>query len=137
MFARLAPPPIGCSVLLRCTRLLTVLLLCSSLGAHWFVLQSIAWRTMVFRYSQECSVTEALANTFDGEHPCGLCKHIQKSKNKSDQQPNSFSISKKIDLRFTAARPNLFPPTHFELQSAPDQRALIRTDTPPVPPPRA
>ena len=91
---------------------------------------------MVVRYSQEYSVAQALANTFDGEHPCGLCKHIQQSKNKSDQQQNTFSISKKIDLRFTAAQPILFPPTHFNLQSAPAQRAVIRVDTPPVPPPR-
>jgi hypothetical protein len=92
---------------------------------------------MVVEYSQHCPISKAIAQTFDGDHPCDLCKEIQQSKKQSDQQQKyNFSASNKIDLRMAAARLILFPPTHFDLQCVPDRRAVIRTDVPPVPPPR-
>lgn len=46
-----------------------------SIGMHWALLQSIAWTGMLVRYSQQgYSVSAALAQTFDGKHPCKLCR---------------------------------------------------------------
>jgi hypothetical protein len=40
------------------------------------VLQTVAWTGMLIRYSSEGGVRQGLAQTFDGEHPCPLCKAI-------------------------------------------------------------
>ena len=64
----------------RLTRLLVVLTLTLSLGAHWVLLQSVAWMGMVVHYSQNATVTEALSKTFDGQHPCKLCKFVKEGK---------------------------------------------------------
>ncbi len=47
------------------------------LGGHWAFLQTGAWIGMVVQYSQEVGLKTALGQTFDGEHPCSVCKAIQ------------------------------------------------------------
>lgn len=91
---------------------------------------------MVVRYSQRCSITQAVAQTFDGEHPCDLCKHIQQSKESDQPQREAPSISKKIDLRLMCAARMIFPPAKFDFQPVRDAVASTRAEPPPVPPPR-
>ncbi len=64
----------------RLGRALVIVALILSLGAHWALLQSIAWAGMLYTYSQQTSFTQAVAMTFDGDHPCSLCKRIQKGR---------------------------------------------------------
>jgi hypothetical protein len=93
----------------RIGRCVIALALCCSLGGYWLTLQSIAWATMVFNYSQHCSFKQAIVQTFDGKHPCDLCKHISKTRNgenKQDRQPSSA----KTDLICTIHRVLLLPP---------------------------
>jgi hypothetical protein len=47
------------------------------LGGHWAFLQTGAWIGMVVQYSQEVGLKTALGQTFDGQHPCSVCKAIQ------------------------------------------------------------
>ncbi|MBV9878509.1 MAG: hypothetical protein JO025_27500 [Verrucomicrobia bacterium] len=59
-----------------------VLLLCSLaflqlLGGHWAILQVGAWAGMAVSYSQQAGLMAGLSQTFDGEHPCPICKAIQ------------------------------------------------------------
>lgn len=54
-----------------------VVALCLSLGMHWALLQSLAWTGMLISWSQEVSLVEAVKNTFDGGHPCPLCKAVE------------------------------------------------------------
>ena len=61
-------------------RVLVVLLLVLSLGVHWALLQTVAWAGMVVNYSREGSLAEAISQTFDGKHPCSLCKAIRKGR---------------------------------------------------------
>jgi len=49
-------------------------------GGQWLMLQSVAWVNMVRDYSQNASLSQAVAKTFDGNHPCPLCRFIQKEK---------------------------------------------------------
>lgn len=75
----------------RLTKILTVALLVLSLGLHWTLLQTIAWTGMLISYSQDGSLTEAVTKTFDGKHPCCLCKTI-----KSGQQEEKKQSREKI-----------------------------------------
>jgi len=50
------------------------------MGLHWIALQSVAWTTMVIEYSKRAPLREAVAQTFDGAHPCSLCHAVAAGK---------------------------------------------------------
>ncbi|NDE85322.1 MAG: hypothetical protein EB056_04760 [Verrucomicrobia bacterium] len=58
----------------------TLLAIFLMMGGHWVVLQTVAWTKMVMDYSKQSSVQQALSETFDGEHPCELCKQISRAR---------------------------------------------------------
>lgn len=115
---------------------LLVLALCVSVGFHWLALQSVAWAGMIVSYSRTTSLTEALARTFDGAHPCSLCKGIQKNK-AADEKPATAAGTLKLDL-FCTARPRPFTPRSERTRFlAVDANVSARFDEPSLPPPRA
>jgi hypothetical protein len=59
---------------------LGALALLQLLGGHWALLQTGAWMGMVVQYSQQAGLKAGLAQAFDGEHPCPVCKAIQAGK---------------------------------------------------------
>jgi hypothetical protein len=113
-----------------------VLALCLSIGAHWVVLQSVAWGTMVAQYAQHVPLSQAVAQTFDGDHPCNLCKRIsaaQHSEKKSDKR----TVTVKPDLICATRRIILRPRSvdfHFARLTI---SASPLADSPPTPPPRS
>ena len=117
-------------------RIILVFALCVSIGAHWIVLQTVAWGTMIVRYSQQVSLTQAVAQTFDGDHPCNLCKGItraQHSQKKSDAQP----VTIKPDL-ICATRTITLLSRHTDfLFAGVEMSASPLTHSPPTPPPRS
>lgn len=109
--------------------------LCLAIGLHWFLLQSIAWTGMLVKYSARSSLTEAVARTFDGEHPCSLCHLVQQGK-ASEKQPGFQPATPKFSLFLVAAAARFRPAaTGFEYAA---WRAGFptRADSPPAPPPR-
>ena len=58
-----------------------------SLNGHLALLQTLAWGNMLVSYSQEASLAEAAKKTFDGEHPCSLCKVVSESKKQERKKP--------------------------------------------------
>jgi len=68
------------------------LALASSIGLHWTVLQVVAWAGMIVSYSQEAPLGEAVVKTFDGEHPCNLCKQIAKGKQSEKKSEFKFEV---------------------------------------------
>ena len=58
-------------------------------GGPWTILQAVAWGKMVIDYSRQSSVTEAVSKTFDGNHPCSLCKKISKVR---DQERKTTTV---------------------------------------------
>jgi hypothetical protein len=56
------------------------------MGGHLALLQTYAWTSMIVEYSGISSVSEAVEKTFDGEHPCELCKVVEKSKHEDKEQ---------------------------------------------------
>src|SRR3954463_11057448 len=79
-----------CSMFRRLARAAIIAALCLSIGAHWAALQSVAWATMLVEYSQHAPLKMAIAQTFDGHHPCDLCKRVvaaQEVPKKGDAPP--------------------------------------------------
>lgn len=120
----------------RLAKTIVVGLMCCSIGLHWGVLQTAAWVGMVVTYSRDGSVAEALVKTFDGKHPCHVCKVVENGK-RSEQKQDIQKPVVKLDFPLAAAPPQLFPPTEFDLSSPRDASLRSRCDTPPSPPPRA
>jgi hypothetical protein len=104
---------------------------------HWALLQTAAWAKMIVQYSRAASLQTALEQTFDGQHPCAMCKVIQKAKQSSKQQELQHS-SIKDDLVFLEIGDCFY----LELarswtMGAGDSTYPSRGDPPPVPPPRS
>jgi hypothetical protein len=118
-------------------RTATIFALCVAVGLHWTALQTIAWTTMlVSNAKQTSSLAEAVAKTFDGNHPCGLCKRIssaQHSQKKSEAQPTQS----KSDLICTVRAVRIISSFNDFHYAESIVRLYEREQSPPVPPPRA
>src|ERR1700747_2529192 len=122
-------------MLTRLGRLLVALAVCCSIGGHWIGLQSIAWASMVVNYSQHCSITKAIEHTFDGEHPCDLCKHINKARDTEKKQDSQSAVAK-TDLICAVRHIDLLTPLiHFNY---PESVSALQSGfgLTPYPPPR-
>lgn len=49
-------------------------------GGQWALLQSAAWAGMLVHNLRTQTLSTAVAQTFDGQHPCPLCKAIERGK---------------------------------------------------------
>ena len=100
-------------VLVRFGKILLVIALAATLGAHWALLQSVAWTTMLADNLQTHSFSEAVARTFDGKYPCPICKAIAAGK-KSEQNKEFTLKIQKLEFPPAKANPVLFAPSQFE-----------------------
>lgn len=119
----------------RFGKFLVVLTLVLATGAHWAALQTVAWTTMLASNLHRDSFSEAVSKTFDGEHPCCLCKAIAAAK-KSEKKSEAVSPVLKMEFPPTAEKPVLFPPSHFAVLPLHDSFAESLSSKPPLPPPR-
>src|SRR5882757_838203 len=78
--------------LLRFGQVLMLLVLFAAAGGHWMALQSLAWTRMLLSYSQEGQFAQAVTKTFDGRHPCSLCKEIEREKSKEQQPARAVNV---------------------------------------------
>ena len=67
-------------------------------GGHWAMLQGVAWATMVKDFSKTGSLTEAVGKTFDGKHPCAMCKKIASARTSEEKAPVTVKIDKKAEV---------------------------------------
>lgn len=72
-----------------------------SMGGHLALLQTVAWSRMLVDYSSNQSLTEAVEKTFDGAHPCSLCKVVKQSR-KSEEKENPLL---KSELKWNVTLP--------------------------------
>lgn len=115
-----------------------VLLACIHLlGGHWLALQGVAWVTMLVDHSQEDSLMVAIGKTFDGQHPCALCKVVDNGQDEERKQKEALI---ELSAKLLAVLPAEVP---MEKPSASDLCYFSRTTFPqsvdllPVsPPPR-
>jgi hypothetical protein len=77
-------------------------------GGQWAMLQSAAWAGMLVSNLRSQSLSCAVSQTFDGDHPCPLCRAIEtgkKSEKKSD-----------VEVKITRME---FPPAELSHRLAP------------------
>jgi hypothetical protein len=121
-------------------RLLLLTSLMVSIGGQWLVLQGVAWVGMAVSYSLEAgSVSSGLSKTFDGEHPCPLCKAVKKASQEDNgaTAPGDKGFGKaKVELS-EDGWVKIFPPTPMRTAHAVDKvQWVARMIVPEVPPPK-
>jgi hypothetical protein len=128
-------------------RFIFVLLACVHLcGGARGLMQCVAWAGMLVSYSQKSTVVEAVEKTFDGAHPCALCRAIQKTEPKKDapaaplRLPPGSELLKMCQDMLPLEQISAVPPLLLEnRESAPggeDVTARRRNAAPAAPPPR-
>ena len=127
--------PDKADVLSRIGHWLLIAALLSATGAHWAVLQSVAWATMLADNARVAPLPEALEKTFDGKHPCALCKQIANGRQSEKKSDTQIEL-KKLEFIRQAMALTLVSPAHFPSVSEFTTPGPCLTRTPPVPPPR-
>ena len=130
-----------CSLLPRLMRGLVVLALCLSIGLHWAALQSAAWVGMAVAYSVEKGVVEGLSDTFDGDHPCPLCKAVKQgqdaeTKPQNGQTPPSKTKEVKLTLALVTVPKFVFSPSEPQHWIMTSSELRTRREEPVTPPPQ-
>ena len=123
-------------MLVRCGKMLVVFALVLTTGLHWTALQTVAWATMLASNLRTHSMSEAMSDTFDGRHPCCMCKAIAAAK-KSEKKSEAVSSSLKMEFPPVADKFILISPKPDSAFSLADLSAAASFPKPPVPPPRS
>ena len=83
-------------------RILGISLICLAFfglaGGHWLMFQTIAWAQMLQAYSRNAPITEAIAKTFSGRSPCGMCTKISEEQQKEGRTPAVVKFDKKAEV---------------------------------------
>ena len=119
----------------KIAQILTVMVLVCAIGGYWAILQSVAWVGMAVNYSQNSTLKEALVKTFDGKHPCKLCKVVQEGK-RSEKKQEAQKLDSKLDFFLVKKQMFVCPSLDFSLTPIPSHCARSRPEIPPYPPPR-
>ena len=108
------------------------------IGGPLALLQCVAWSTMVRDFSRNGTLTQAVEKTFDGRHPCPLCKKIAKARSAEEKAPATVKIEKKAEGFFAQSASSIPQPVCRPLvyAAAPLVEMPERSDAPPVPVPR-
>ena len=107
-----------------------------SLGFHWLALQSVAWTTMLVENAWHAPLSEAVAKTFDGAHPCNLCQAVAAGK-KSEKKSEVLPTILKLDLICTLRTLTWLPPWVSYEYPRTNSAISERSQSPPIPPPRS
>ncbi|WP_395738206.1 hypothetical protein [Prosthecobacter sp.] len=125
------------SLLPRIARLVVVGAICLSLGAHWVLLQGIAWTGMFISFAKEGAVMEAVQKTFDGQHGCALCKKVKEGQNsKGGQQQQAGQSLQKINAVLVEMTTLVAPAGETISFAMIRERMVKRNEMPETPPPR-
>ncbi len=112
-----------------------MVVLIASTGAHWAVLQSVAWTTMLANNLCTRSLSESVARTFDGKFPCPICKAIAAAK--KSEKKNEFTLqTQKLEFPPAKENPVLVAPSNFQLVPQLNFFAESLIQKPLLPPPR-
>ena len=120
----------------RLSKFIAVFALVLTLGGHWALLQSAAWVSMFVSNAQHDSWQLALNKTFDGQHPCPLCRAVAQGQQAEQEQPQGFTVEK---FELFLAEPEVFVFLEPSAAPLPPPEAIdsVWAKAPPTPPPRA
>ncbi|HUJ11855.1 MAG TPA: hypothetical protein VL171_17735 [Verrucomicrobiae bacterium] len=120
---------------MRLGKVLMLLAMIIATGSHWIVLQSAAWTEMLARNACTGSLAEAFEKTFDGKHPCCLCKAIAAGE-KSQKKHESAVPMPKLEFPPLDQDFILTVASQFEIVSSVILSAASFSHRPLTPPPR-
>jgi hypothetical protein len=123
------------AVVRQFARIATIGALCCAIGLHWVALQSFAWTSMLIEYSKGAPLCQAIAQTFDGAHPCSLC-HVVATGKASEKKTDVQSRVPRIDIICIARVIRLISPVALFDYTVLDFSVSEIEHSPPVPPPR-
>ena len=106
-------------------------------GGHYALLQTVAWTTMVNDFSRTGSLSMAVEKTFDGRHPCPLCKKIAVARSAEEKTPATVKVEKKTEVFVAVGSSEVPAPICLPLVYGPPLFVFHpeRSDAPPVPVP--
>lgn len=111
-------------------------LFCQIDGPVFFV-QTIAWAKMFYSAAQQDPLKLALKKTFDGQHPCRVCKKLA---NLQAQSPQLKALSFAAKIKIFAFSRSLFELAPEQIWTTYGPSHLFYFDaidiSPPKPPPR-
>ena len=90
---------------------------------------------MLIHYSQDAPFEEAVVKTFDGKHPCSLCKQIAQGK-RSEKKSEAPAAGKKFEFAYSVAAFVCAAPSDYWEVRCPEDSSASLAHSPPVPPPR-
>jgi len=120
----------------RLAHALMLLTLLLAMGGQWAALQTLAWTTMLAQNLRSASLSEAINRTFDGKHPCRLCKAVATG---SQKNPKTEFVSISLKLEFPPQQENISCTCRNPVTSSPAGKNLFaeaRSEEPATPPPR-
>lgn len=106
------------------------------IGGHWAALQSAAWVGMAVSFARTDTLSVSLQKTFDGQHPCKLCKIVKAGK-AAEKKQDLLKLEAKIDFQLVAGSCGLFPPRPIRHFTPASEDAPALAEAPLLPPPRA
>ena len=119
----------------RLGKCFVVISLVATIGAHWALLQTVAWTTMLADNLRSHSFSESLERTFDGKYPCPICKAI--TAGKKSERKNEFTLkTQKLEFPPVKQNPVLIAPANFQFLPQANFFSESLTQKPLTPPPR-
>jgi hypothetical protein len=71
----------------KAVKVIVVSALMLSIGLHWVALQTAAFIGMAFNYTAASgSLVQGVEETFDGDHPCELCKLVMEQQGATEEK---------------------------------------------------
>ncbi len=120
----------------RLTQLFVLVAFMLSCGGQWYLLQGIAWTSMIREYSQVVPFTQAVQMTFSGQYPCSLCKAIAEKKQSEDSKILSLGKYEKKAFSPALAVTQPFRSISSMTYIIHNEFFQTRSEAPPTPPPR-
>ena len=112
-----------------------VFALSCSAGLPSACVQSAAWVGMFVTFAREAPLTESISKTFDGRHPCGLCKVVQREES-SKKKHDILRSTLKFELAMPECEEFVFPQMSSPRWAAVAARGDGFRREPPSPPPK-
>lgn len=109
-------------------------------------MQGVAWVGMTISYSTDSGIVEGVKKTFDGQHPCRMCRAIAEVREHQTDHPAKPAT--KPEFKFSKILKDVSLPSMASLPSVVRNEIYLAEETvalcpkgiwnlaPPVPPPR-
>ena len=116
-------------------QLVIVIALSFSIGLHWMLVQSVAWTSMLVTYSQTGTIVEAFKKTFDGKHPCQICRFVTEGQHQ-EKAERSMDLTKHADPWAAPLGASMIHPPAMHPEAEFAAPVDLLSTPPPFPPPR-